>query len=161
MTSRNNLTTLCYLEQNGCYLMLHRTKKEKDINKDKWIGIGGHLEEGESPEECLVREMREETGVTPVSPKLRGIITFVSDRYGTEYMFLYSAKAYQGELSSDCPEGDLQWVEKDRISSLPLWEGDKIFLRLMSENHPFFSLKLSYQEDNLVYAALDGEELKL
>ena len=161
MTSRNNLTTLCYLEQNGCYLMLHRTKKEKDINTDKWIGIGGHLEEGDSPEECLVREMREETGVTPVSPKLRGIITFVSDRYGTEYMFLYSAKAYQGELSSDCPEGDLQWVEKDRISSLPLWEGDKIFLRLMSENHPFFSLKLSYQGDNLVYAALDGEELKL
>jgi len=161
MISRNNLTTLCYLEQNGCYLMLHRTKKEKDINKDKWIGIGGHLEEGESPEECLVREMREETGVTPLSPKLRGIITFVSDRYGTEYMFLYSAEAYQGELSSDCPEGDLQWVEKDRISSLPLWEGDKIFLRLMSENHPFFSLKLSYQGDNLVYAALDGEELKL
>ena len=161
MISRNNLTTLCYLEQNGCYLMLHRTKKEKDINKDKWIGIGGHLEEGESPEECLVREMREETGVTPVSPKLHGIITFVSDKYGTEYMFLYSASAYQGELSSDCPEGDLQWVEKDRISSLPLWEGDKIFLRLMSENHPFFSLKLSYQGDNLVYAALDGEELKL
>ena len=161
MISRNNLTTLCYLEQNGCYLMLHRTKKEKDINKDKWIGIGGHLEEGESPEECLVREMREETGVTPLSPKLRGIITFVSDRYGTEYMFLYSAEAYQGELSSDCPEGDLQWVDKDRISSLPLWEGDKIFLRLMSENHPFFSLKLSYQGDNLVYAALDGEELKL
>lgn len=161
MISRNNLTTLCYLEQNGCYLMLHRTKKEKDINKDKWIGIGGHLEEGESPEECLVREMREETGVTPLSPKLRGIITFVSDRYGTEYMFLYSAEAYQGELSSDCPEGDLQWVAKDRISSLPLWEGDKIFLRLMSENHPFFSLKLSYQGDNLVYAALDGEELKL
>ena len=161
MISRNNLTTLCYLEQNGCYLMLHRTKKEKDINKDKWIGIGGHLEEGESPEECLVREMREETGVTPVSPKLRGIITFVSDRYGTEYMFLYSAEAYQGKLISDCPEGDLQWVEKDRISSLPLWEGDKIFLRLMSENHPFFSLKLSYQGDNLVYAALDGEELKL
>ena len=161
MISRNNLTTLCYLEQNGCYLMLHRTKKEKDINKDKWIGIGGHLEEGESPEECLVREMREETGVTPLSPKLRGIITFVSDRYGTEYMFLYSAEAYQGKLSSDCPEGDLQWVEKDRIFSLPLWEGDKIFLRLMSENHPFFSLKLSYQGDNLVYAALDGEELKL
>ena len=161
MISRNNLTTLCYLEQNGYYLMLHRTKKEKDINKDKWIGIGGHLEEGESPEECLVREMREETGVTPVSPKLRGIITFVSDRYGTEYMFLYSAEAYQGELSSDCPEGDLQWVEKDRISSLPLWKGDKIFLRLMSENHPFFSLKLSYQGDNLVYAALDGEVLKL
>ena len=161
MISRNNLTTLCYLEQNGCYLMLHRTKKEKDINKDKWIGIGGHLEEGESPEECLVREMMEETGVTPLSPKLRGIITFVSDRYGTEYIFLYSAEAYQGELSSDCPEGDLQWVDKDRISSLPLWEGDKIFLRLMSENHPFFSLKLSYQGDNLVYAALDGEELKL
>lgn len=161
MSNRNNLTTLCYLEQNGCYLMLHRTKKEKDINKDKWIGIGGHLEEGESPEECLVREMREETGVTPVSPKLRGIITFVSDRYGTEYMFLYSASAYKGELSSDCDEGDLEWVRKDRIASLPLWEGDKIFLRLMSENHPFFSLKLSYQGDNLVYAALDGEELKL
>lgn len=161
MISRNNLTTLCYLEQNGFYLMLHRTKKEKDINKDKWIGIGGHLEEGESPEECLVREMREETGVTPLSPKLRGIITFVSDRYGTEYMFLYSSEAYQGELSSDCDEGDLEWVRKDKIASLPLWEGDKIFLRLMSENHPFFSLKLSYQGDNLVYAALDGEELKL
>ncbi len=161
MNHRNNLTTLCYLEQNDCYLMLHRTKKEKDINKDKWIGIGGHLEEGESPEECLIREMLEECGVTPVAPKLRGIITFVSDRYGTEYMFLYSASAYKGELSSDCDEGDLEWVRKDRIASLPLWEGDKIFLRLMSENHPFFSLKLSYQGDNLVYAALDGEELKL
>ena len=161
MEYRNNLTTLCYLEQDDCYLMLHRTKKEKDINKDKWIGIGGHLEERESPEECLVREMQEETGVTPVDPKLHGIITFVSDKYGTEYMFLYSAREYRGELLSDCSEGDLEWVRKDRISSLPIWEGDKIFLRLMSENHPFFSLKLCYEGDNLIYAALDGEKLEL
>ena len=161
MNTRNNLTTLCYLEQNDCYLMLHRTKKERDINKDKWIGIGGHLEERESPEECLVREMQEECGVIPVAPKLRGIITFVSDKYGTEYMFLYSADSYQGELFTDCPEGDLEWVKKSEVPKLPLWEGDKIFLRLMSENHPFFSLKLCYQGDNLSYAALDGEELKL
>lgn len=161
MNQQNNLTTLCYLEHDDSYLMLHRTKKENDINKDKWIGIGGHLEDGESPEECLEREMLEECGVLPVRPELRGIITFVSDKYGTEYMFLYSADCYKGNLVWDCPEGELEWVKKDRLFELPLWEGDKIFLRLMSENHPFFSLKLCYQGDNLTYAALDGEKIQL
>ena len=161
MISRNNLTTLCYLEQNGCYLMLHRTKKEKDINKDKWIGIGGHLEEGESPEECLVREMREETGVTPLSPKLRGIITFVSDRYGTEYMFLYSASGLNGTLT-ECDEGVFEWIDKKSVYDLNIWEGDKIFFHLLEDRDDFFSLKLVYDgHDNLIEAVLDGEPLSV
>ena len=155
MNYRNNLTTLCYLEQNDCYLMLHRTKKVNDINEDKWIGIGGHLEDGESPDECIEREMAEECGIKPLNKKLRGVITFVSDKFGSEYIFLYSADNYEGSLTKDCPEGDLEWVAKSKVMNLPIWEGDKIFLQLLLENHPFFSLKLCYEGEKLTYAALD------
>lgn len=161
MNYRNNLTTLCYLEQNDCYLMLHRTKKVNDLNEDKWIGIGGHLEDGESPDECLEREMAEECGIKPLNKKLRGVITFVSDKFGSEYIFLYSADNYEGSLTKDCPEGDLEWVAKSKVMNLPIWEGDKIFLQLLLENHPFFSLKLCYEGEKLTYAALDGERLKI
>ena len=127
---RQNITTLCYIEKDDCYLMLHRVKKAVDINKDKWIGIGGHLEEGESPEECLVRETREETGLELTDYSLRGVITFVTDSYPTEYMFLYTAAGFSGTLLS-CDEGDLEWVPIKDVEKLPIWEGDKVFFRLL------------------------------
>ena len=157
MNYRNNLTTLCYLEQNDCYLMLHRTKKVNDINEDKWIGIGGHLEDGESPDECIEREMAEECGIKPLNKKLRGVITFVSDKFGSEYIFLYSADNYEGSLTKDCPEGDLEWVAKSKVMNLPIWEGDKIFFRLLKERQDVFSLKLHYIHDHLVEARVDGK----
>lgn len=153
-------TTLCYIEQNDCYLMLHRISKKNDVNKDKWIGIGGKFEDGESPEECLLREAKEETGLTLTSYKFRGIVTFVSDEWPTEYMFLYTADGFEGKMIS-CDEGTLEWVPKEDMYGLNLWEGDKIFLKLLEEDVPFFSLKLSYEGSNLVYAAMDGAELKL
>ena len=155
---RSNLTTLCYIERDERYLMLHRVKKEKDINRDKWIGVGGHFEEGESPEECLLREVKEETGLTLTAWKLRGIITFGTDTCDTEYMFLYTADSYTGELK-ECDEGNLVWVEKSAVCVLPIWEGDKIFFRLLEEQAGFFSLKLSYVGDRLVEAVLDGRRL--
>lgn len=148
-------TTLCYLEQNGSYLMLHRIKKEHDINHDKWIGVGGKFEEGESPEECALREVKEETGLTMHSWNYRGIVTFVSDQYEAESMHLFTSSDFSGNRI-DCDEGVLEWVPIDQISSLPLWTGDRIFFRLLMENRPFFSLKLQYEGDTLVYAALDG-----
>lgn len=151
-------TTLCYIEKNDCYLMLHRVSKKVDINKNKWIGVGGKFEDKESPEECLLREVKEETGLTLTSYRLRGIVTFVSDRWVTEYMFLYTADDFEGELSS-CNEGTLRWVPKKELMDLNLWEGDKIFLNLLAQEAPFFSLKLSYEGDTLVYAALDGKKL--
>ena len=151
-------TTLCYIEKDDCYLMLHRVSKKVDINKDKWIGVGGKFEDKESPEECLLREVKEETGLTLTSYRLRGIVTFVSDRWVTEYMFLYTADGFDGEMTA-CDEGTLQWIPKKELSALNLWEGDKIFLRLLAEDAPFFSLKLSYEGDDLVYAALNGQEL--
>lgn len=151
-------TTLCYIEQDGSYLLLHRTKKEHDFNKDKWIGVGGKFEDKESPEECLLREVKEETGLTLLSWRWRGIVTFVSDEYPTEYMYLYTSSDFTGELS-DCDEGELEWVPRAKIFSLPLWPGDRIFLRLMQEGEPFFSLKLSYREDRLISAALNHREL--
>ena len=154
------LTTLCYIEKDEKYLMLHRVKKEIDVNKDKWIGIGGHFEEGESPEECLLREVKEETGLTLTSFSFRGIITFLAEGWPTEYMCLYTADAFEGILS-ECDEGTLEWVEKDRIMSLNLWEGDKIFFRLLMEDAPFFSLKMSYQGDQLLEAVLDGKALEV
>ena len=151
-----SLTTLCYIEQDGKYLMLHRVKKERDINKDKWIGIGGHFEEDESPEECLYREVKEETGCGLEKAWLRGIITFVSGDGVTEYMFLYTASGLIGELT-DCDEGELEWVEKDKVYDLELWEGDRIFLKLLEERKDFFSLKLVYDGDGgLVSSVLDG-----
>lgn len=155
---RSNLTTLCYIEQNDHYLMLHRVKKEKDINKDKWIGIGGHFEKNESPEDCLLREAREETGLTLTSWKLRGIVTFRFDSYGTEYMFLYTADGFTGELK-ECSEGILEWVKKSEVCHLPIWEGDKIFFRLLENGSDFFSLKLWYGENGeLLEAVLDGKK---
>ena len=153
-------TTLCYVTRGNDVLMLHRVKKKNDINHDKWIGIGGKFEPGESPEDCLVRECREETGLTLTDYRFRGIVTFVSDQWPTEYMYLYTATGFEGEMIV-CDEGDLEWVEHDKITDLPIWEGDKLFLRLLAEEAPFFSLKLEYHGDTLVYAALDGKEIKL
>ena len=154
------MTTLCYIEKDGKYLMLHRTKKEKDINKDKWIGVGGHAEEGEGPEECLVREVKEETGLTLLSYEFRGLITFLCDDYQPEYMCLYTSDHFTGDLIS-CPEGNLEWVPIHRIYDLNLWEGDKIFFRLLSEHVPFFSLKLRYEKGVLMEACLNGKALSL
>lgn len=148
-------TTLCYIEQDGKYLMLHRIKKAHDENQGKWIGVGGKFEPKESPEECVLREVREETGLTLTDYRLRGIITFVSDLYETEYMYLFTASAFAGTLT-DTEEGVLRWVDKQEVLSLPHWEGDGIFLKLLAENAPFFSLKLQYQGDTLAAAALNG-----
>ena len=161
MEERTPLTTLCYLERDGQYLMLHRTVKKNDVNKDKWIGIGGHFEFHESPEECLLREAKEETGLELTEYALRGIVTFDSGRGDFEYMFLYTATQWDGELAS-CSEGELEWVDIERIETLNLWEGDKIFFRLLHEDYPFFSLKLIYDgTDRLVSAVLDGKALKI
>lgn len=151
-------TTLGYLERDGAYLMLHRVKKENDLNHDKWIGIGGKFEEGESPEECLIREAWEETGLTLTDYQYRGIVTFVSDEWEGEYMHLYTATGWTGELK-ECDEGVLEWISREKMKTLPQWEGDKIFLRLLEEGAPFFSLKLCYEGDRLAYAALNGKEL--
>ena len=153
-------TTLCHLEKDGCYLMLHRVKKEHDENRDKWVGIGGKFEEGESPVDCALREVREETGLTLRSWSYRGIVTFVSDLWGTEYMHLFHSADFSGELKS-CDEGELAWVDKQRLLSLPIWEGDKIFLRLLDSETPFFSLKLRYEGERLAEAVLDGRPLPL
>lgn len=154
------LTTLCYIEKDGSYLMLHRVKKQVDVNKDKWIGIGGHFEEGESPEECLLREVKEETGLTLTGFSFRGIVTFSAIGWQTEYMCLYTAGCFEGALA-DCDEGTLEWVRKENLMSLNLWEGDKIFFKLLLENSPFFSLKLSYDKDRLTEAVLDGKPMEL
>ena len=153
-------TTLCYLERGRDYLMLHRVKKEVDENKDKWIGIGGKFEEGESPEDCLLREVREETGLSLTSWRCRGIVTFVSDEWGTEYMHLFTADAWEGQIRQDCDEGVLEWIDRDQLLKLPIWEGDKIFLRLLDEDAPFFSLKLRYEGDRLAEAVLNGKTIK-
>ena len=154
--------TLCYLEnEKGEYLMLHRVKKKNDVNHDKWIGVGVKFEDTESPEECLLGEVREETGLTLTDWRYRGIITFASKGWETEYMHLFTAAGWEGEMAADCDEGVLEWVPKEQVEALPIWEGDKIFFRLLAEERPFFSLKLSYEGDTLVYAALDGKELAL
>ena len=155
---RSPLTTLCYLEKDGQYLMLHRISKKNDVNKGKWIGVGGHFEEGESPEECMLREVFEETGYTLTSWKFRGIVTFSQEGYGTEYMCLYTADGFTGTMK-ECDEGNLKWIPKEEIWNLRLWEGDKIFLKLLNEDVPFFSLKLSDKGDELVENVLDGRPL--
>ncbi len=142
-------TTLCYMEKDNQYLMLHRVSKKDDINKDKWIGVGGKFEPGEAPEECLVREVFEETGLTLLSYQFRGILTFCCDNQPPEYIFLYTADQFSGELSP-CDEGELVWVEKDKVFDLNLWEGDKVMFRLLNERAKPFSLKLSYQGDALI-----------
>jgi len=152
------MMALCYIEKDGRYLMLHRVKKENDMNQDKWVGIGGHFEDGESPEECLCREVSEETGLRLTEYRLRGIITFVSDRWQTEYMFLYTAAGYEGNIG-ECSEGILEWVDKSAVYSLPIWEGDRIFFRLMEQEEPFFSLKLQYKGETLVESILNNRAI--
>ena len=184
-------TTLCYLEKGDQYLMLHRIKKANDVNEGKWVGVGGKCEEGESPEECLLREVREETGLLLTEYRYRGLVTFVSDRWSGEYMHLFTASGWsvpdrraeldrqplsEGQSAPDslplldeqpamdnlpeCREGVLEWISKRDLLSLPMWEGDAIFLRLLEENAPFFSLKLQYEGERLVYAALNGEKIR-
>jgi len=148
-------TTLCYIEQDGKYLLLHRIKKKNDINKDKWIGIGGKFEEGESPEDCIVREAQEETGLK-IEPVYRGIVTFISDGMDeTEFMHLFTAKRFSGEIR-ECDEGTLEWIPKENVAKLPHWDGDMIFLSLLNQDVPFFSLKLTYKGATLTSAILNG-----
>ena len=155
----SKMTTLCYLERGDRYLMLHRTKKENDENRDKWIGIGGKFEAGESPEDCLKREALEETGLTLTSWQCRGVVTFLCEGIEGEYMYLFTADGFEGELK-ECPEGDLQWVSRDFLDQLPKWEGDQIFLDLLWQNAPFFLLTLEYKNDRLVRAVLDGKQIR-
>ena len=150
-------TTLCYIEKDNKYLMLHRTKKENDLNQDKWIGIGGKFEDRESPEQCVKREAFEETGLNLGKCNYRGIITFVSDKWPTEYMHLFTCNDFHGEIK-ECDEGVLEWVEKEKIYALPLWQGDKIFLKFIEDDAtPFFSLRLEYVGDTLISAILNDE----
>ena len=158
---KSKLTTLCYLEKNDSYLLLHRIKKQNDINKDKWIGVGGHFEDFESPDECLVREVFEETGLKLNSYQFRGIVTFVSHDSGEkmyEYMCLYTSSDFSGTMI-DCDEGKLEWVKKADRKKLNFWEGDYIFLDLIEKNEPFFSLKLEYKNGSLEKAILNGKPL--
>ncbi len=143
------LSTLCYIEKDGQYLMLHRTKKKNDLNKDKWLGIGGKFEEGESPEECIVRETREETGLILKDYKLHCIVTYVSTNWETEYMYVFTSKEFEGNLI-ECNEGDLQWVDKDKVACLNTWEGDKIFLNKIQNGDGFFTIKFEYDGDKLL-----------
>ena len=154
------LTTLCYLEKDDKYLMLHRVKKKNDVNQDKWIGVGGHALSYESPEDCLLREVHEETGLLLTDYRFRGIVTFALKDVETQYMCLYTAKGWEGELDYNCPEGVLEWVAKEQITSLELWPGDKVFFKLIAQEHPFFSLKLSYDGDILEECVLDGKKLE-
>lgn len=153
-------TSLCYLEQDGAYLMLHRVKKKHDLNQDKWIGPGGGFEDGESPEECALREVWEETGLTMTHYEYRGIVTFVSDKWPTEYMHLFWSDCFEGTIK-ECDEGVLEWLDKRELLKQHIWEGDRIFLRLLDEKVPFFSLKLVYQGDTLTQAVLNGKQLSL
>ncbi|OKZ90536.1 MAG: DNA mismatch repair protein MutT [Eubacterium sp. 36_13] len=149
------MTTLCYIENNDCYLMLHRTKKKKDVNKDKWIGVGGHAEGNETPQECLIREVKEETGLLLTSYKFRGLITFISDEYEAEMMCLFTADGYTGELIT-CDEGELEWVKKSDVPQLPTWEGDAQFLKLLLEDEKrFFAMKLRYEGERLVEKSVE------
>ncbi len=153
-------TTLCYITRGNDVLMLHRVKKKNDVNQDKWVGIGGGFEENESPEDCLLREVKEETGLTLTSYRYCGIVTFVSDRWPGEYMHLFQADGFTGELL-DCDEGQLQWVSREFLDALPQWAGDRIFLDLMWRKVPFFSLKLRYEGETLAEAVLNGKAISL
>ena len=152
-------TTLCYITRGDEVLMLHRVKKKNDLNKDKWIGIGGHLENNESPDECLLREAVEETGLTLTDWKIRGVVTFINTKYEGEYMYLFSCDKFEGQLK-ECDEGDLEWISRDKLMSLPQWEGDKIFLDLLWSDEPFFLLTLRYDDDKLIEAVLNGEKIR-
>ena len=150
-------TTLCYYERDGRTLMLHRVKKKNDVNHDKWIGIGGKLEPGETPQACMLREIAEETGLTLTKWAYRGVVTFISEDW-TEEMHLFSATEAEGTLRA-CDEGELKWVETGELTHLPIWEGDKVFLRLLAMGQPFFHLTLVYEGERLAGAQLDGRTL--
>jgi len=152
-------TTLCYITRGEDVLMLHRVKKKNDLNQDKWIGIGGKFEADETPDECLLREAKEETGLTLTSWRCRGVVTFLSDKWEGEYMYLFTADGFEGQLR-DCDEGELRWVNRSFLDTLPQWEGDKIFLDLLWQDAPFFLLKLRYSGDKLVEAVLDGKKIR-
>ena len=154
------LSTLCYIEKDNQYLMLHRVSKKNEVNKDKWIGVGGGFEDKESPEDCLLREVYEETGLTLTSWQCRGVVTFLTENPGDgEFMYLFTADGFEGELK-ECDEGDLQWVSREFLDQLPKWEGDQIFLDLLWQDAPFFLLKLRYDGDKLVEAVLDGKKIR-
>lgn len=153
-------TTLCYLEQDGCYLMLHRIKKKKDVNHDKWIGVGGKFEPGETALACALREVREETGLTMQNPQYRGIVDFYCAPWPAERMHLYTCTRFTGTMT-DCNEGALEWVPKEEVQNLPIWPGDKLFFRLLAEEAPFFHLELTYDGDTLTRAVLNGREAAL
>ena len=152
-------STLCYVTRGSEVLMLHRVKKKNDINKDKWIGIGGKFEPEEAPEECLLREAKEETGLTLTAWQCRGVVTFLNDTCEGEYMYLFTADGFEGEMT-DCSEGDLQWVSREFLDSLPKWEGDQIFLDLLWQGAPFFLLTLRYHGDTLVEAVRNGKKIR-
>ena len=156
MNFNGRLTSLCYLERDGKYLILHRTKKENDENHDKWIGVGGKFEYGESPEECALREVKEETGLTMLKPLFRGLITFVSDEWGVEYMHLFTCKEFSGELI-ECNEGDLVWLPKEELLKKKMWAGDRLFLKALEVRDDFFTLKLRYQGEDLVEARFGND----
>lgn len=151
-------TTLCYIKKNGKYLLMHRIKKENDLNRDKWIGIGGKLEDKESPEQCNRREVFEETGLTLNSAEYKGIITFVSDIWETEYMHLFTSSDFSGTVKSDCDEGVLEWVNEDELLSFPTWSGDRIFLEKLDSDE-FFSLRLEYRGETLISAIFNDKEI--
>ena len=151
-------TTLCYIIKDNKCLMLHRTKKENDQSHDKWLGIGGKFEDKESPEDCALREIKEETGLTVTEYRYRGIVTFISDVWETEYMHLFTVTGFRGEVS-ECDEGDLEWIDVGRLLELPMWEGDRIFLNLLASDSPFFSLKLKYEGEKFSLAVLNGKKI--
>ncbi|MCQ2441063.1 MAG: 8-oxo-dGTP diphosphatase [Clostridia bacterium] len=154
-------STLCHIEKDGKYLMLHRVKKENDLNRDKWIAIGGKFEDKESPEQCNIREVFEETGLTLTKYEYRGIVTFVSDKWETEYMHIFTSDKFTGQLH-ECDEGELCWVDKKELLNLTLWQGDEIFLKLIEDkNYPFFSLRLEYKGERLISAILNGKEIDI
>ena len=152
-------SSLCYLIRGDEVLMMHRTRKKNDMNRDKWIAVGGRFEPGETPEACALREVREETGLTMADPRYRGIVTFINDRYETERMHLFTSETFEGQLT-DCDEGELVWVRIAEMDSLPQWEGDRIFHRLLKEKIPFFELELVYSGEKLLYARLNGKRLQ-
>ncbi len=152
-------TSLCYIEANGKFLMMHRIKKENDLNHDKWVGIGGKFLDGETPEECMLREVREETGLELKDWRYRAIVYFRSDEWPPEAMHLFTASPLSEEISGECGEGVLEWVDKDKVCDLPIWEGDKIFFALLNAEYPFFELELCYEGDTLIKAVLDGRQL--
>ena len=152
------ITTLGYLIRDDAYLMLHRTKKSNDPNHAKWIGVGGHVENGETPDECFIREVKEETGLTLRSLRLRSMITFISDEWEDELMFLYTSDDFSGELIP-CDEGELAYIPREQVLSLPSWEGDRIFLQELMNDAPFFTLKLQYQGEKLIHTDLNPSPL--